>query len=49
MIDKQEVLDILYELEEQVAWMREQGETDLRTVLHYISKAYSEINKLEAK
>jgi hypothetical protein len=46
---KEDVLDILDELEADVQAMREEGETDLRTVLHFISSAKYSVRALEGK
>jgi hypothetical protein len=43
---KSKVLEILDELEDDVQSMREEGETDLRTVLHYISTAKYNVRAL---
>jgi NTP pyrophosphatase (non-canonical NTP hydrolase) len=43
---KDKVLEILDELEDDVQAMREEGETDLRTVLHYISTAKYNVRAL---
>lgn len=45
-MDKEQVIDILDELYDQVQDLRESGESDLRTVLHFIDNAASKINKL---
>jgi hypothetical protein len=44
---KEKVLEILSELEDDVQSMREEGETDLRTVLNYIRNAYYAVKKLD--
>ena len=46
-MNKADVLEILDELEADVQAMREEGETDLRTVLHYISSAKYNVRALE--
>jgi hypothetical protein len=46
---KENVLAILDGLEDEVQSMREEGETDLRTVLHYISNAKRLVTALEEK
>lgn len=43
-MDKEKVLELISELEGDVQSMREDGETDLRTVLRYIRYAYDRIN-----
>ena len=43
IIDKDYVLHVLTQLYEDVQSMRESGETDLRTVLHYIDNAEAKI------
>ena len=47
MVDKNEVLDVINDLEESVQNMRENGETDLRSVLFKIDMAYSKINSMK--
>lgn len=42
-IDKDYVLHVLAQLYEDVQGMREEGETDLRTVLHYIDNVEAKI------
>lgn len=44
---KNQVLEILDELEGDVQAMREEGETDLRTVLMYIRNAVYKVKGLE--
>lgn len=44
---KNEVLDIIYGLADEVQSMREEGDTDLRTVLHRIDIAIRDIGKLD--
>ncbi|NRG30728.1 hypothetical protein [Niallia circulans] len=44
---KADILEILDELEADIQEMREEGETDLRTVLHYISSAKYNVRALE--
>jgi hypothetical protein len=44
---KDKVLEILEELESDVQFMREEGETDLRTVLQYIRTAKYNVKALE--
>jgi hypothetical protein len=39
------VLEIMEELYDDVQTMRENGETDLRSVLHFIDRATTEIEK----
>jgi hypothetical protein len=46
---KEDILAILDGLEENVQSMREEGETDLRTVLYYIENAKRLVNALEGK
>lgn len=43
---KDKVLDILFNLYEDVQSMREEGETDIRSVLHFINDAIKEVNEL---
>lgn len=49
MINKDEVIELLDELESDVQEMREDGETDLRTVLHLIDSTIRKTRALEAK
>jgi hypothetical protein len=44
---KYEVLEILDELESDVQSMRENGETDLRSVLHLIDVAIRQVRAME--
>lgn len=44
-ITKEEVLKILDDLREGVNYMRENGESDLRTVLFYIDEAKEKVEK----
>jgi hypothetical protein len=46
---KSDVLDIIDDLESDVQEMRENGETDLRSVLHMIDVATRKIKALEEK
>jgi hypothetical protein len=46
---KENVLTILDGLEDEVQSMREEGETDLRTVLHFIHNAKKLVKALEVK
>jgi hypothetical protein len=47
MAKKEDVLEILDELEADVQAMREEGESDLRSVLHFISSAKYSVRALE--
>ena len=49
MVSKDEVLEVIIELENSVQDMRESGETDLRSVLFKISMAYDEIKSMEER
>lgn len=44
---KEKVLEYLSELQDQVQFLRENGETDLRTVLRFINSVESKIRKLD--
>jgi hypothetical protein len=44
---KEEVLEILSELEDEIQAMREEGETDLRTVLNYVRNARYKVKELD--
>lgn len=44
---KEKALEIINELRDDIQSMREEGDTDLRTVLHRIGTAYNEIKKLD--
>jgi hypothetical protein len=44
---KEQMLKIIGELEDEVHAMREEGETDLRTVLRYIRNAYYKVKELK--
>jgi hypothetical protein len=46
---KASVLAVLDALEDEIHAMRESGETDLRTVLHFIGNAKRLVNALEEK
>jgi hypothetical protein len=46
---KASVLAVLDALENEIQAMRESGETDLRTVLHYVDNAKRLVNALEEK
>lgn len=46
-MNKEHVLDILGELESDIQAMREEGETDLRTVLNYIRNAVYRVKELD--
>jgi len=46
MLTKEDVLEILSELEDDVQAMREEGETDLRSVLNYIRNAQYKVKEL---
>lgn len=48
-INKDDVFALLDGLEAQVQHMREEGDTDLRTVLYHIRNATKEARKLDAK
>ena len=45
-MNKEKVLMILEELEDEIQAMREEGETDLRTVLMYVRNAYYKVKEL---
>ncbi len=45
-MDKEKVLEIIRELEDDVQYLREEGETDLRTVLSYIRNAYYKVKEM---
>jgi hypothetical protein len=45
-LEREEVERILNNLHSDIQSLRENGETDLRTVLHYVDAALSEINNL---
>ena len=47
MVQKSDVLDIIDELEDGVQNMREEGETDLRSVLFKIDMAYRKVDALK--
>lgn len=44
-MNKYDVLEILDDLYEEVQWMRENGENDLRTVLHKIDSATRKVRE----
>lgn len=48
-VNKADVLAILDGLEAQVQYMREEGDTDLRTVLYHIRNAVKEARNIDAK
>lgn len=44
-MEKGKVLELLGELRDDVQFMREEGDTDLRTVLHRIDMVISKVSK----
>jgi hypothetical protein len=44
-VEKEKVIEILDELEDDVQHLREQGQTDLRTVLFFISNAKDKVRE----
>jgi hypothetical protein len=47
LISKEWVLELLDDLREQVYWYREEGEGDMRSVIHHVEHVIAAINKAE--
>lgn len=45
-MEKDKVLEAINELEDEIQAMREEGETDLRTVLLYVRNVYYKVKEM---